>query len=210
MEYGLMLGFNKYVVPFQRDSQKLPFNVAGLDTIKYSRADFERQAAEALDAAIAATQQEVADPDESAEQYLDPFLLTRKALVTTLESESDRVISRLGTPLGFRLLNDFSGLRYMFLGTFTSLRPEVAAWRVRMLAEILDETSSTRKKRVDWGLATRELPGVFETLIAGMRIWVVVTGDADREAVVTACEGVPYEFEVFTVADIRAGVEDLS
>ena len=26
MEYGLMLGFNKYVIPFQRESQKLPFN----------------------------------------------------------------------------------------------------------------------------------------------------------------------------------------
>lgn len=36
MEYGLMLGFNKYVIPFQRASQKLPFNVAGLDTIKYT------------------------------------------------------------------------------------------------------------------------------------------------------------------------------
>ena len=35
MEYGLMLGFNKYVIPFQRAPQKLPFNVAGLDTIKY-------------------------------------------------------------------------------------------------------------------------------------------------------------------------------
>ena len=34
MEYGLILGFNKYVVPFQRKSQKLPFNVAGLDTVK--------------------------------------------------------------------------------------------------------------------------------------------------------------------------------
>jgi len=34
MEYGLMLGFNKYVLPFQRASQRLPFNVAGLDTIK--------------------------------------------------------------------------------------------------------------------------------------------------------------------------------
>jgi len=36
MEYGLMLGFNKYVIPFQRASQKLPFNVAGLETIKYT------------------------------------------------------------------------------------------------------------------------------------------------------------------------------
>src|SRR5712691_3349018 len=53
MEYGLMLGFNKYVVPFQRAYQRLPFNVAGLDTIKYNDRDFERQAAQAIDQAIA-------------------------------------------------------------------------------------------------------------------------------------------------------------
>jgi len=45
MEYGLMLGFNKYVIPFQKDNQKLPFNVAGLDTIKYTNSNFERKVA---------------------------------------------------------------------------------------------------------------------------------------------------------------------
>jgi hypothetical protein len=40
MEYGLALGFNKYVIPFQRESQTLPFNVAGLDTVKYTKRDF--------------------------------------------------------------------------------------------------------------------------------------------------------------------------
>src|SRR5713101_3924198 len=57
MEYGLMLGFNKYVIPFQRESQALPFNVAGLDTVKYSNQNFERKASEAIDAAITTTQQ---------------------------------------------------------------------------------------------------------------------------------------------------------
>ena len=46
MEYGMMLGFNKFVIPFQRESQRLPFNVAGLDTVKYSAESFERKAAE--------------------------------------------------------------------------------------------------------------------------------------------------------------------
>jgi len=37
MEYGLMLGFNKYIIPFQREDEALPFNVSGLDTIKYNK-----------------------------------------------------------------------------------------------------------------------------------------------------------------------------
>ena len=39
MEYGLMLGFNKYVIPFQKEDDVLPFNVSGLDTIKYSKSN---------------------------------------------------------------------------------------------------------------------------------------------------------------------------
>ncbi|MBV8274810.1 MAG: hypothetical protein JO170_06055, partial [Verrucomicrobia bacterium] len=31
-EYGLMLGFNKFIIPFQHEDHDLPFNVAGLDT----------------------------------------------------------------------------------------------------------------------------------------------------------------------------------
>jgi hypothetical protein len=83
MEYGLMLGFNKYVIPFQRASQHLPFNVAALDTVKYDDADFERRAAAAIDQAIQQTQQDsptTIPPD----QILSAFLLNKKVLVTPL------------------------------------------------------------------------------------------------------------------------------
>src|SRR5436309_2113546 len=70
MEYGLMLGFNKYVIPFQRESQTLPFNVAGLDTVKYTNESFERKASEAIDAAIIATRQDTA-PAFSHDQILE-------------------------------------------------------------------------------------------------------------------------------------------
>lgn len=73
MEYGLMLGFNKYVLPFQRSSQKLPFNVAGLDTIKYDDKDFEKLAARAVDQAIKETSQENPEP-VTPDQVLEAFL----------------------------------------------------------------------------------------------------------------------------------------
>jgi predicted nucleotide-binding protein len=44
MEYGLMLGFNKCVIPFQHEDYELPFNVSGLDTIKYNNASFKAKA----------------------------------------------------------------------------------------------------------------------------------------------------------------------
>ena len=93
MEYGLMLGFNKYVLPFQRDSQKLPFNVAGLDTTKYNNSDFEHKASQAIDQAIRATQQD-APPGISLDQRIGTFLLTRKAMFAHVESVGEKTSSR--------------------------------------------------------------------------------------------------------------------
>ncbi|MCU0558420.1 MAG: hypothetical protein MUF67_14095 [Desulfobacterales bacterium] len=116
MEYGLMLGFNKYVIPFQRASQKLPFNVAGLDTIKYTNTDFERLSGDAVDCAIRETQQD-APPPFSPDQILEVFLLIKKALVTPINNDGDRNIYQIGSPLGFNLLNDFAGMNTCILAT---------------------------------------------------------------------------------------------
>ena len=37
MEYGLMLGFKKHIIPFQRQGEDLAFNIRPLDTILYSQ-----------------------------------------------------------------------------------------------------------------------------------------------------------------------------
>ena len=106
MEYGLMLGFNKYVIPFQRAEQELPFNVAGLDTIKYTNQNFETRATSAIDTAIEATK-----PGPEArvdvDQRVQTFILVKETQFASIDSEGDKVIFGLGAPLGFNLLIDF-------------------------------------------------------------------------------------------------------
>ncbi len=152
MEYGLMLGFNKYVIPFQRETQKLPFNVAGLDTIKYTPEKFEAKAIDAIDQAIVETrQEELAAVD--LDQYIGTFLLAKRALLAKIRNEGEQNIFDLGEPFGFNLLTDFSGLGYMYLGNFTALRTEVVLWRLRLLAEVLDERFNNIPERIRLGLA---------------------------------------------------------
>lgn len=119
MEYGLMLGFNKYVIPFQRASQRLPFNVAGLDTVKYNDVDFQRLATDAIELAIRETQQDEPQPLPT-DQGIGVFLLSKKAIVTPINTPGDRDLFQIGSPLGFNLLNDFTGMQHMFLGNFTA------------------------------------------------------------------------------------------
>ena len=210
MEYGLMLGFNKYVLPFQRVSQRLPFNVAGLDTIKYNDRDFERQATQAIDQAIAATRQDT-PPPFTPDQVLEAFLLRRKALITPITNEGDRNIFQMGSPLGFNLLNDFSGLIYMFFGNFTALRPEAALWRLRMLNEILEGRRASLTVRIQAGMVTPEQGRMFEELLDRLQIWVVLSNDDDKTAVQGGLQALPlrYKSEVYSLADVHLELANL-
>lgn len=179
MEYGLMLGFNKYVIPFQRSSQKLPFNVAGLDTIKYDNMNFERLAGEAVDAAIIATQQEKDEPVE-LDQLLSVFLLSQRFLLTPTHTEGDRNLLELGRSLGFNLLNDFGGLTYTYFGNFTMLRSETIVWRTKLLAEILDGRRSTIDRKVVAGGITEDQAVLGKEIFQNMQIWLLANSEEER------------------------------
>ncbi len=208
MEYGLILGFNKYVIPFQRASQKLPFNVAGLDTIKYTDRDFERLAVEGVEQAIRETQQDT-PPPFSPDQILQVFLLTKKALVAPINTEGDRNFFQIGAPLGFNLLNDFSGLNLMYFGNFTALRPEVILWRVKLLIEILDDRMATLDTRVRAGIGTEAQAILLKEVLSRLRIWVVVTTNEDKLNVAQGLNASSYRVEVFSVADVESELEKL-
>jgi hypothetical protein len=209
MEYGLMLGFNKYVLPFQHASQRLPFNVAGLDTIKYESIDFESRAIAAVDQAIRETLQDTPRRPPSPDQVLRVFLLTKKALLTPINNDGDRNIYQLGAPLGFQLANDFAGMNYIFLGNFTAFRPEVIMWRVNMLLEIIDGRRAAFPLKIKAGLGTAEQANIFEKLLDDIRIWIVVTSPEDRTTIENALGQQRYKIEVFSLNDIKSALESL-
>ncbi len=210
MEYGLMLGFNKYVIPFQRSSQTLPFNVAGLDTVKYDNTHFERLAKDAIEQAIKATVQDELTPI-SPDQILEVFLLTKKALVTPINNEGDRNIYQIGAPLGFNLLNDFSGLQYMYFGNFPALRPEIVLWRLRMLTEIIDGRMASFDGRIKSGIATENQYKLIQELFNKLQIWVVLNTNDDKRNVVQALSASPlgYNIQVYSIEEIKADLDKL-
>jgi hypothetical protein len=210
MEYGLVLGFNKYVIPFQRESQTLPFNVAGLDTVKYTDQEFPRLAADAIDAAIAATTQESIHP-VALDQVLGTFLLAKRTLITPINNPGEKAFFDLGASLGFNLLNDLAGFQYIFFGNFTALRAESIVWRIRLLGEIVDARRSTLEAKVGIGVATVDQAVVAEILMSSFQIWVVTTGADDRQSILDALATQPsgYAVEVFSLDDVRGELEKL-
>ena len=203
MEYGLMLGFNKYVIPFQRESQKLPFNVAGLDTSKYNTRNFEKESIDAIEQAIKLTNQENV-PQDTSDQFLQLFFLNRNYTWSPLDSEGEKNIFRLGSPLGFNLLNDFTGDKYAFFGRFANLRPETILWRLRKMNEILDGRRSSIPNKVEAGTVKPELVPIIEQLFATAQIWVVVTSNEDKNSIEKELKKEPlnYHVEIMSINDV--------
>ena len=211
MEYGLMLGFNKYLIPFQQEAHTLPFNVAGLDTVKYDKNSFESKASTAIDIAVKKTSQD--QPDlTTPDQVIQLFLLSKRALYSSIDSEGEKNIFRMGSPFGFHLLNDFSGMKYIFFGNFTALRPEIVVWRLQMLNELLLDRMSSLKERVELRLATPKQVELAESLFARMRIWLLVTSDEDKTIILGETKHVTFfsRMEVYSIADVKEQLKLLS
>lgn len=179
MEYGMMLGFNKYVIPFQRESQELPFNVAGLDTIKYDNRSFTDKATRAIEQAIRETEQEEVEK-EISNQMLEMYLLSKNLLITNVQEYGERAIANLGSPLGFSLLNDFSGFKYVFLGQFSNLRAEAILWRVNKLNELLQERSDAIAQKLKLSMITEQDAALSSSLLENMEV-LIITNNLEKE-----------------------------
>ncbi len=210
MEYGLMLGFNKYVIPFQREIQHLPFNVSGLDTIKYTNSNFESKAKEAIEQAILDTQQDTVSTIDK-DQRLNLFLIAKGTLMSPITDPGERSIYQLGEYLGFNLLNDFSGMSYIFLGNFPALRSEIVLWRVQRLLEILSSRYNSIGERLDLGIVTDKQAILLERFMERLEMWIIVTSDRDKD---TVEKGLPRDnrickIEVFSLSDVEAEINKL-
>jgi hypothetical protein len=182
MEYGLILGHNKYVIPFQKDGQTLAFNVSPLDTIKYTHDNFQNLATQEIDRAIAATSQAQIVP--SLDQIVSLFLLVKNATIVNVQNDpGDRALFLLGDPFGFNLLVKFDGLSYVFLGNFSAFPAYQIIWRVGKLLAVIEARIKAVPTRMQLGLATEQSSALLEFLTKNLEIWLIVNGDQEETAV---------------------------
>jgi len=210
MEYGLMLGFNKYVIPFQHEKYSLPFNVSGLDTIKYANEDFARKADEAIGVAIANTSQNMS-PSPDPDQSIKIFLLSKKLVLANIENPGEKSIFLMGSPFGFMLLNDFSGMKSVFFGNFMAIRSETVIWRLAMLNELLNARRESIKKRIEVGIIKPQQSQLVESFFSDSKIIVLVTMDEDKSIILQNMTKpkFSYRLEVYSLNDIKMELEML-
>ena len=172
MEYGMMLGFNKYVVPFQSEHQTLAFNVAGLDTVKYNQRNFKALATAAIDKAIADTTPR--DDIPTSHQIIDIFFLANNVMASPLDNEAELTIANRAKGLGYTLINDFTGFHYFYFGIVTQDTAAGIKWKLEKTRAILDGMMTSADLRVTLGFNTIEERRAAQELISRFGIWLVV------------------------------------
>jgi len=208
MEYGLMLGFNKYIIPFQKQDDILPFNVSGLDTIKYDQGNFKEKAQQAVKKAIEQTKPKIGEI-LPVDRIIESFFMVNDALICPIDDIGNRNIYELGQPFGYYLLNDYSGLKYYFLGVFNTLTNDQIKWRVNKLEQVISARFSREslEKREALGLMNKNKIKAIEEVLKGLSSWIIVQTDIEKRTLTEYCKGKKIPFEFFSIEEIQQVIE---
>jgi hypothetical protein len=210
MEYGLMLAFRKYVLPFQRRGEPLSFNIQPLDTLLYNKGDFRKIADQAIDTAILAVGT-AARPTRalSSSELLLKYLTVRRLRVTQLNNDEARTLHALGSFLGFYLLD---GAEVVYFGMLDAAPAKEVVFRVKLLIQNLDQAVKIFEEVTSKTMTPEQIAHV-EAIRSRIRIEVLISDEVDRAAVSERISELTTEYSAFpwrllVAADLQRAVDE--
>jgi hypothetical protein len=197
MEYGLMLAFRKYVLPFQRKGESLAFNIQPLDTLLYSKGEFRKIANKAIDSAILAAGTTARSTRALASsELLLKYLSIRGLRVTELNNDEAKNLYRLGNFLGFYLLD---GAEIVYFGIFDAETSKEVVFRVKLLLQNLHQALKLFEEVTSKTMTPDQVARV-EAMKERIQIEVLVSDEIDREAMRNKISELTSDFHSFPVA----------
>src|SRR5271157_112168 len=180
MEYGLMLAFRKYILPFQRKGEELAFNIQPLDTILYSKGKFKTLADRNIDEAI----MKVGPVNRGApvipsSLHLLKYMFVRGVRVTELNSPLATHWAKLANPLGFILLD---GQDILYFGVFDSESAKEVVFRLKMLLQTLNNERRQFETAYSKEMTPEQIAN-SNALWQRFRIEVILSDEVDKEKV---------------------------
>ncbi len=176
MEYGMMLGLYKHVIPMQRENESLPFNIYPFDTIKYKPENFKTKSEEAIDDAILrfSTNEPPGRPIGAASNVLKYFSF-KGLRYTDITDATARAVFALGQTLGFNLFDGEEGIVYF--GYFHEEDPREIVVLVRSLINNINLSHKRLDKDQD-----KEQRDTAKRILDQLSIEVMVPETANVEA----------------------------
>jgi hypothetical protein len=135
MEYGMMLGQNKHIIPLQDEKYKLNFNIAPLDTIKYSDENFKSKVIEAIDNAIIKSSKTDTIGQLDQGKDLQTYYNISGFTIADIKLNFFEILYQFGQNLGFFLLVDKRKLKYKYFATFDFEDPKLIVLHTKILID---------------------------------------------------------------------------
>jgi hypothetical protein len=135
LEYGMMIGQNKHIIPLQDEKHDLAFNISPLDTIKYNPSNLKIKVAEAIDNAIARAIESTTSGQIPPGPEIFTFYNMSGYLISDVTNAFLKFIFTLGSSLGFYLFNNYKELKYKFIGPFEMEDPKKAILHTKLLID---------------------------------------------------------------------------
>jgi hypothetical protein len=111
------------------------------------------------------------------------------------------------------MLMTFDGMRYVYFGNFTALRPEAVLWRLRTLEDILQERIASLPQRVKMGVASvdQQTLAAFQVFVQQLQTMLLVTSDDDRDCVRQEITAKPahWAVQVLSLNDIGIALQSI-
>jgi hypothetical protein len=192
MEYGLMMGFKKYVLPFQREGDVLAFNISPLDTIMYTKGSFKELANSSIDNAIIQTGT-TSRPTRAltSSENLIKYIAIRGLRVAMLNSDEANYLYNLGKPFGYWLLD---GEDIVYFGIFDVEPAKEVVFRVKLLLQALHEAKQRFETIVSKSMTPDQINQARQTW-SRIKIEVVISPEIDKEKVTTKVKELTRNYE---------------
>lgn len=180
LEYGLMLAFKKYIIPFQREGDALAFNIRPLDTVLYTKATFKEKADQAIDGAIlaAGTTSRPSRSITSSESLLK-YITIRGLWISPLTTQDANALYRLGSPLGFLFLE---GSDLVWFGVFDQEPAKEVVFRLKLLLQNIHRAKSVFESETVRTL-TPDQVSYYRSAEKRLKIEVFVSSQVDKERI---------------------------
>jgi len=205
-----MLAFRKYILPFQRRGDSLAFNIQPLDTILYTKGDFRKIADQAIDSAILAVGT-TAGPTRAltSSELLVKYLTVRGLRVTELNTDEARNLYRLGSFLGFYLLD---GTQVIYFGMFDAAPAKEVVFRLKLLLQNLHQALQLFNEVTSKTMTPEQIARV-EALKSRIQVEVLVSDEVNRTALAQRVAELTADFHQFpwrllTSADLQQKVDE--
>jgi len=211
LEYGMMIGQNKHIIPLQEEKYDLAFNISPLDTIKYNPSNLKIKVTEAIDNAIARAIKSTTSGQIPPGPEIFTFYNMSGYLISDITNVLLKFICSLGSSLGFYLFNNYKESKYKFIGPFDIEDPKKAILLTKLLIDNIISTyiRTTFNIPKDNKVELKK----YEYLLKGVSIDLIVPPFYDKEEIRNKINSIidkAYEFpiNIYYRKDIKNFVED--